>query len=66
MVGEHGEFPVEQIRLSPGRNLLASCSHDQKIKFWDVSHFQQMSGNEDKVKTVRNNSSVDENFFEDL
>ena len=37
VVGEHGgEFPVENLALSRDKKLLASCSHDQKVKFWNV------------------------------
>ncbi|XP_028401663.1 WD repeat-containing protein 55-like [Dendronephthya gigantea] len=67
VVGEHGEFPIEQISLSPDKNILASCSHDQKIKFWDVKHFKEMTSSEDIPKTTKSKkSSETENFFEDL
>ncbi|XP_045203971.2 LOW QUALITY PROTEIN: WD repeat-containing protein 55-like [Mercenaria mercenaria] len=37
VVGEHpGDFPVENLSLSRDKHWLASCSHDQKIKFWNV------------------------------
>jgi WD40 repeat protein len=67
VVGEHGEFPIEQIHLSPDRNLLASCSHDQKIKFWDVRHFKEAALSEEiPTKTKPTKSTGTENFFEDL
>lgn len=67
VVGEHGEFPIEQIRLSPDKNILASCSHDQKIKFWDVKHFKEMTSSEDIPSTTKSKKSAGtENFFEDL
>ncbi|XP_076330623.1 WD repeat-containing protein 55 [Tachypleus tridentatus] len=37
IVGNHDEFPVENMSLSKDGKLLASCSHDQKIKFWNIS-----------------------------
>eukprot|EP00727_Mastigamoeba_balamuthi_P000022 m51a1_g10016 putative wd g-beta repeat-containing protein (490) ;mRNA; f:65857-67660 len=37
MIGEHYDFPVERLRLSPGRALLATASHDNVVRFWDVS-----------------------------
>ncbi|XP_030359904.1 WD repeat-containing protein 55 [Strigops habroptila] len=36
-VGQHLGEPIEQLALAPGGQLLASCAHDQKVKFWDVS-----------------------------
>ncbi|KAK1212050.1 WDR55 protein, partial [Pygoscelis papua] len=36
-VGQHLGEPIEQLAVAPGGQLLASCAHDQKVKFWDVS-----------------------------
>ncbi|XP_053320137.1 WD repeat-containing protein 55 [Spea bombifrons] len=36
-IGQHPGEPIEQLAKSPNGNLLASCAHDQKVKFWDVS-----------------------------
>ncbi|KAM9312824.1 WD repeat-containing protein 55 [Gastrophryne carolinensis] len=36
-VGQHPGEPIEQLAKSHDGKLLASCAHDQKIKFWDVS-----------------------------
>lgn len=36
-VGQHPGEPIEQLAVAPGGRLLASCAHDQKVKFWDVS-----------------------------
>ncbi|XP_068273338.1 WD repeat-containing protein 55 isoform X1 [Nyctibius grandis] len=36
-VGQHVGEPIEQLAVAPGGQLLASCAHDQKVKFWDVS-----------------------------
>ena len=67
VVGEHGEFPIEQIGLSPDGNILASCSHDQKIKFWNVTHFRETALSEEIPEKPKNNKSTErENFFEDL
>lgn len=37
VVGEH-EFPVEELALSPDGVLLASCSHDDSVKFWNIGY----------------------------
>lgn len=37
VVGTHGQFPVESLSVTHDGCLVASCSHDQNVKFWDVS-----------------------------
>lgn len=64
-IGEHDDFPVERMRLSRDGDLLASCSHDQSIKFWDVSHLQSLSVDPGGKKgTVTETAAND--FFADL
>ncbi|KXJ14351.1 WD repeat-containing protein 55 [Exaiptasia diaphana] len=65
-VGEHSDFPIERIRLSPDENLLASCSHDQTVKFWDIEHLRDttISPGSKKSETVKSGTSS--NFFADL
>ncbi|XP_018417399.1 PREDICTED: WD repeat-containing protein 55 [Nanorana parkeri] len=36
-VGQHPGEPIEQLAKSYDGKFLASCAHDQKVKFWDVS-----------------------------
>ena len=36
VVGEHKDFPVENLSKSHCARFLASCSHDQKVKFWNI------------------------------
>ncbi|XP_067837151.1 WD repeat-containing protein 55, partial [Heptranchias perlo] len=36
-VGQHPGESIEQIAKSSQGHFLASCAHDQKVKFWDVS-----------------------------
>lgn len=37
VLGDHGGAPVEDLSLNNHKHLLASCSHDLHIRFWDVS-----------------------------
>ncbi|KAG9490932.1 hypothetical protein GDO78_006320 [Eleutherodactylus coqui] len=37
-VGQHPGEPIEQLAKSRDGRFLASCAHDQKVKFWDVSN----------------------------
>lgn len=65
-VGEHDDFPVERMRLSRDGDILASCSHDQSIKFWDVSHLKTIHvdpGSKKKSTAVDNTTN---DFFADL
>ncbi|XP_006632039.1 WD repeat-containing protein 55 [Lepisosteus oculatus] len=41
-VGQHVGEPIEQIAKSHDRRFLASCAHDQKVKFWDISSLGDM------------------------
>ncbi|NXK92332.1 WDR55 protein, partial [Formicarius rufipectus] len=41
-VGQHLGEPIEQLAVAAGGALLASCAHDQKVKFWDVSALRSM------------------------
>lgn len=34
VLGEHENFPIERLRMSRNGDLIASCSHDNSIKFW--------------------------------
>ncbi|XP_054840281.1 WD repeat-containing protein 55 [Eublepharis macularius] len=36
-VGQHVGEPIEQLAKCPISPFLASCGHDQKVKFWDIS-----------------------------
>uniref|UniRef100_F6UBN3 WD repeat-containing protein 55 n=1 Tax=Xenopus tropicalis TaxID=8364 RepID=F6UBN3_XENTR len=36
-VGQHPGEPIEQLAKSRDGKFLASCAHDQKVKFWDMS-----------------------------
>ncbi|XP_061104530.1 WD repeat-containing protein 55 isoform X2 [Conger conger] len=41
-VGQHVGEPVEQIGRSRDSRFLASCAHDQLVKFWDISSLADM------------------------
>lgn len=42
-IGQHVGEPIEQIACSRDNHFIASCAHDQLIKFWDVSSLAQMT-----------------------
>ncbi|KAI8871639.1 WD40 repeat-like protein [Ramicandelaber brevisporus] len=37
VIGEHGDFPIEQLRIDHSRKVLASCSHDNTVRFWNIN-----------------------------
>jgi WD40 repeat protein len=48
LVGEHGDFPIEAISMSFNKGLLASASHDNRIKFWNINYlFEDDDGDDD-------------------
>ena len=72
VVGEHEEFPVENLSLSHCRTLLASCSHDQRIRFWNVENIEQekvdakkRAKKSNKPKML-NQAKAKNDFFADL
>lgn len=77
VVGEHESFPVENLALSHCGQLLISCSHDQRVCFWDVHDAKRCTrkankrkkakrGNKDKPITCGPADSGANNFFADL
>ncbi|CAL8325974.1 unnamed protein product [Lota lota] len=45
-LGQHVGEPIEQIAKSRDVHFLASCGHDQLIKFWDISKLPTMTVND--------------------
>lgn len=37
VVGDHGGFPIECVRVNAQRTLLASCAHDCTLRLWDLT-----------------------------
>ncbi|XP_069129880.1 WD repeat-containing protein 55-like [Argopecten irradians] len=59
VVGDHDDLPVENLSLSHDSNLLASCSHDQTIKFWNTSDFTDLTVNtKKKAKKANKNKKL--------
>lgn len=45
VLGEHDdEFPIEQLALSRDQRFIASCSHDQTVRFWSATDLFESDG----------------------
>mmetsp|Transcript_22496 Transcript_22496/g.47636 ORF Transcript_22496/g.47636 Transcript_22496/m.47636 type:complete len:403 (+) Transcript_22496:14-1222(+) len=40
LVGDHEDLPVEELAIDSGKTTLASCSHDNTVRLWDVEYLQ--------------------------
>lgn len=56
-VGQHLGEPIEEIACSWDKRFLASCAHDQLIKFWDISGLLSM-----KVSDYRRQKKKDDHL----
>ena len=69
VVGQHDDdFPVENLSLSRDGLYLASCSHDQTIKFWNLEDVKKEKVNTKKKakksqKTKSLNTTSKSDFF---
>lgn len=45
-IGQHVGEPIEEIARSRDTKFLASCAHDELIKFWDISSIPDMKVND--------------------
>lgn len=72
LVGKHGTFGIENLKLSSDLQLMASCSGENSVKFWDISSLHertvepvQQKKKQRKRKMEETVNSKDE-FFADL
>ncbi|KAG0031232.1 WD domain repeat-containing protein 55 [Podila clonocystis] len=69
IVGEHEDFPIEVIRLSHDKTYLASCSHDDTVRFWDVRYMtserEEEDDDSDEAKEASGDKSDDDDSDKD-
>jgi len=72
-VGEHAGFPVEALSVSQCGRWLASCSHDQLVKFSDVRDvlYTKVDGHKrlrraDQTRVLSSRLAAQRDFFGDL
>ncbi|XP_070552585.1 WD repeat-containing protein 55-like isoform X2 [Ptychodera flava] len=74
VIGEHEDNPIESLAVSNDGSLLLSSSHDQKIKFWNVSDIDQIEVDprekvkrgKTKHKKLNTTGAVQDDFFANL
>merc|ERR1712240_382353 len=59
VVGQHEqELPIERMDVSSSGEFIASISHDNRVKFWNVSYLEEMDYNKTKKPLVLPKSMV--------
>ncbi|KAG7236309.1 hypothetical protein INR49_001225, partial [Caranx melampygus] len=73
-IGQHVGEPIEELAKSHDSRFLASCAHDQLIKFWDISTLPNTTVNEyrkrkkkdGRMKSLTKKAHGDNDFFSGL
>lgn len=73
-IGQHVGEPIEELSTSWDSRFLASCGHDQLIKFWDISSLPDTTVNEyrkrkkkdGRMKSLTKKAHGDNDFFSGL
>ncbi|KAM7366642.1 hypothetical protein PAMP_016063 [Pampus punctatissimus] len=73
-IGQHLGEPIEELAKSWDSRFLASCGHDQLIKFWDISTLPNKTVNEyrkrkkkdGRMKSLTKKAHGDNDFFSGL
>jgi len=65
IVGEHEDFPIERMRLSHDNLYLASSSHDNTIKFWNLKYLYEDEEDADGSGDMADNAER-ENYIQNI
>jgi len=74
ILGEHEDCPVEVLTKSHDNKYMASSSHEESVKFWNIDFFYNIEEDEDgkgeeiesKYEEQKENNNDMKNFFSDL
>lgn len=58
IVGNHEDFPVERLSLSSDKLTLASASHDDTVKLWDLAALQDDADDDDNDSSNADSGQV--------
>eukprot|EP01114_Cavostelium_apophysatum_P019492 TRINITY_DN6300_c0_g1_i2.p1 TRINITY_DN6300_c0_g1~~TRINITY_DN6300_c0_g1_i2.p1 ORF type:complete len:396 (-),score=111.35 TRINITY_DN6300_c0_g1_i2:82-1269(-) len=59
VIGDHQDFPVEHMKLSRDKRFLASTSHEDVVKFWNVEWLFEKDDEEEQKEKVQEDVSMD-------
>ena len=48
LIGDHEDFPVENLNFSHDKKIIGSVSHTNKVHFWDVGYLFEEDDDEDE------------------
>ena len=52
IVGEHSRYPLECIAVSGDKTYLASCSHDNFVRFWNIAYLYEQDSDEEDGQSM--------------
>eukprot|EP00252_Welwitschia_mirabilis_P000432 TRINITY_DN1042_c0_g2_i1.p1 TRINITY_DN1042_c0_g2~~TRINITY_DN1042_c0_g2_i1.p1 ORF type:complete len:353 (+),score=62.93 TRINITY_DN1042_c0_g2_i1:221-1279(+) len=59
VIGEHENYPIENLAVSHDYKVLGSVSHDQNLKLWDISYFLETDGPEEEMEKTAHDQCMD-------
>jgi hypothetical protein len=62
IIGDHQNFPIECLQMSPKKDLIASAGHDALIKFWDARDLGRHSSRPGKEIQASFQKNVEEDL----
>jgi len=65
VIGDHGEFPVERIKINQNKTWLGSVSHDEVVKLIDVRDILEDSDDEDEDADADSKEDKDDSIGAD-
>jgi WD repeat-containing protein 55 len=60
ILGDHDEFPVEQIALTHDSKWIGSVTHDNRVRFWDASDLNEDDDDDDADMNDDDNDAADD------
>ncbi|TDH65833.1 hypothetical protein CCR75_002055 [Bremia lactucae] len=62
VIGDHEDFPVENLKFTYDRKIIGSVSHTNKVHFWDVAYLFEDDDEEDEDDNEKVDSTIDTNM----
>jgi len=52
VLGEHEDYPVEVLTINHDNKYMASCSHEDIVKFWNIEFFYNLDDGDQKMDEI--------------